>query len=77
MRADTFDATIQQFQQRVPYRPFTIVLVNGTQFEVDFPTAITVRDGTGVYVRPGGIPVIFDHEGVNQIFGDLKPEDAG
>ena len=76
MRPDTFDATILHYQQRVPYRPFTIVLVNGTQFEVDFPTAISVRDGAAVYLRPGGIPVIFDHEGVNQIVGDLKPDEA-
>lgn len=74
MQPATFDATIQGFQSRVPYRPFTVVLVNGHQFEVDFPNAIVVRDGTAIYVKPGGAPVIFDYEGVSQIIGDLKGE---
>jgi hypothetical protein len=24
-----------------------------------------------VYIAPGGVPVIFDHEGVSQVIGDL------
>ena len=76
MQAETFVETLRGLQARVPYRPFTVVLLNGHQFEIDFPTAIVVRDGTAVYVKPGGVPVIFDHEGVNQIIGDLKGEEA-
>jgi hypothetical protein len=30
-----------------------------------------VRDGVAVYVAAGGVPVIFDHEGVSQVIGDL------
>jgi hypothetical protein len=76
MAPNTFDGTLKAFQQRVPYRPFTVVLVNGDRFEVDFPNALVVRDGTAIFVQPGGIPVIFDHEGVNQIVGDLNDQPA-
>ncbi|MGH7174681.1 MAG: hypothetical protein ACRELF_08070 [Gemmataceae bacterium] len=74
MRADTFDQTLQTFQKRSPYRPFTVVLVNGDRFEVDHPQALVVRDGVAIYVAPGGIPIIFDHEGVNQFIGDLMEQ---
>ena len=29
----------------------------------------TVRDGVAVFLAPGGIPVWFDHESVNQVIG--------
>jgi hypothetical protein len=32
--------------------------------------AMVVRDGTAVYLAPGGIPAIFDHDGVSQVVGD-------
>jgi hypothetical protein len=28
-----------------------------------------VRDGVAVFIAPGGIPIWFDHESVNQIIG--------
>jgi hypothetical protein len=31
---------------------------------VDHPDAVVVRDGVAIFVGPGGIPAIFDHEGV-------------
>lgn len=72
MDRQIFSATLQAFRKRIPFRPFTITLVNGDEFEVDFPDAYLFRDGLGVYAAPGGIPVIFDNEGVAQITGDLK-----
>ena len=74
MQADNFVQTLNAFKTRVPFRPFTVALVNGDCFEVDFPTALLVRDGVAVYVAAGGVPVIFDHEGVNQIIGDLMDQ---
>jgi hypothetical protein len=71
MNADFFDETLQTFTTRSPYRPFTVVLVNGNRFEVDHPRAITFREGAALYLAPGRIPVIFDHEGVSEIVGDL------
>jgi len=72
MTRDNFDATLKAFQSLTPFRPFTVTLINGTVFEVDFPTAMVFRDGLAIYVGPGGIPVIFDHKGVSQFTGDLK-----
>ena len=71
MTADNFDQTLTAFQQRSPFRPFTVVLGSGTQFEIDHPGALVFRDGVAIFVGPGGVPVIFDHEGVEQIVGDL------
>lgn len=79
MEADKFDRTMIALRERVPYQPFTVVLVNGDRHEVDHPKAIVIRDGVAVYVMPGGAPVIFDHEGVRQVIGDLmgQPESPG
>jgi len=71
MVAENFDETLRAFRRRTPFRPFTVVLVNGDRFEVDHPDALVVRDGMAIYVAPGGVPVLFDHEGVSQVVGDL------
>lgn len=71
MQVDHFEHTLNAFKSRSPFRPFTVVLVNGNRFEVDFPSALLMGDGVAVYVAAGGIPVIFDYEGVSQFVGDL------
>ncbi len=71
MDRETFDATIRTFKNRTPFRPFTISLVNGERLEVDHPDAIIVREGLGLFAGPGGIPSVFDYEGVAQVVGDL------
>jgi hypothetical protein len=45
-------------------------LVNGDRV-VDHPEAILVRDGVGPFAGHGGIPWVFDFEGVSQVIGDL------
>ena len=77
MNRETFDSTIRAFRQRAPFRPFTISLVNGNQLEVDYPDALVVRDGAGLFAGPGGVLAVFDYEGVAQIVGDVakhRPE---
>ena len=59
------------FHERRPFKPFTVVLISGRQFEVDHPGALVHRDGVAIYVAPGGVPIIFDHEGVEHFIGDL------
>jgi len=68
---ETFDGTILTFKRRTPFRPFTVSLVNGERLEVDHPDALVVRDGVGLFVGSGGIPAVFDYEGVAQVVGDL------
>ena len=41
------------------------------RFEIDHPGALIFRDGVAVFLGPGGVPVIFDHEGVEQFVADL------
>lgn len=71
MQAIHFDQTLQALKDRIPFRPFTVALVNGDRFEVDYRDAVVVRDGVAVYIGVGGVPVLFDHEGVSQFLGDL------
>jgi hypothetical protein len=67
----TFDNTLRAFKHRSPFRPFTIALVNGDRLEVDHPEALIVRDGVGLFAGPGGVPAVFDYQGVSQVIGDL------
>lgn len=76
MEAETFDNTLTGFQRRVPFQPFTVVLVSGDRFEVDRPNAVLIRDGAGVYIGPSGVMWIFDHQGVSQVIGDLMNQSA-
>lgn len=77
MEAENFDRTLSAFKGRAPFRPFTVALANGDRFEVDRPDALVVRDGVAVYIGAGGIPVLFDHEGVGQFIGDLMAQTEG
>jgi hypothetical protein len=71
MTADNFNETLSAFQRRSPFRPLTVVLSSGTRFEIDQPGALVFRDGVAIFVGPGGVPVIFGHEGVEHIVADL------
>jgi hypothetical protein len=71
MTVEQFDELFTALNGRSPFHPFTVDLVGGHRFEVDHPQAMVVRDGVAVFLRPGGIPVWFDHESVTQIVGDI------
>ena len=74
MTANNFEQTLEAFQERSPFQPFTVVLLSGRQFEIDHPRAMVHRDGVAVFVGPGGVPVVFDHEGVESFIGDLAEQ---
>ena len=69
MTAENFDKTLGALRSATPYAFFTVELDGGRRFEVDHPGALVVRDGVAVFLAPGGIPIWFDHESVNQIIG--------
>ena len=71
MERDTFDGTVRAFKNRTPFRPFTVAMENGDRHEIDRPESLVVREGVAIFVAPGGIPVIFDYEGVSHLVGDL------
>lgn len=72
MTAENFDKTLEGLKQRSPFHPFTVELVGGSRFEVDHPGALVVRDGVAVFISPGGVPVLFDHESVTQFVAELR-----
>lgn len=72
MDRETFTATILAFKHRAPFRPFTVVTVSGNRHEVGHPDALAVNDGVALFAGPGGVPVIFDFEGVSELIGDLS-----
>ena len=70
MTAEHFQTTIRAFQRRTPFRAYVVELVSGDRVQVDHPEALVIRGGVAVFVIAMGAPVIFDHEGVSQIFAD-------
>jgi len=74
MSADHFDATLEAFRSRTPFRPFMVELLNSNRFEVDHPGALIFRDGIAVFLAPGGKPVLFDHESVVHFVDDLSAD---
>jgi hypothetical protein len=77
MAADTFEGVMDHFMSQIPFKPFTVALVNGDRYEIDHPRAVAMRDGFVVFVSPGKVPVAFDHESVSQVIGDLVDRPAG
>ena len=77
MQVANFERALRGFTQRVPFRPFTVELINGRQFAVEHPEALIFRNGLAVYIAPSdGALTIFDHEGVNQFTGAPEVETA-
>jgi hypothetical protein len=76
MDRETFTEAIRAFRNRTPFRPFTVVTISGNRYEVDYPEALAVREGTAVFVAPGNVPVFFDYEGVSEVIGDLSSRGA-
>jgi hypothetical protein len=69
MTAEDFDQTLKALRELKPFRMFTVELHGGKRFEVDHPMALVIRDGVAVFFAPGGVPIWFDHDSVNQIIG--------
>ena len=67
MTAENFESILAALRQLQPFRVFTVELHGGRRFEVDHPGAMIVRDGVAVFLAPGGVPIWFDHDSVNQI----------
>ncbi|MCY2991292.1 MAG: hypothetical protein NTY19_25970 [Planctomycetota bacterium] len=69
MTEENFERVLTGLTQRTPFRLFTVELHGGQRFEVDHPGALVHRDGVAVFLAPGGIPIWFDHESINQVIG--------
>jgi len=69
MTSENFDRVLMALRGRTPFQVFTVELHGGQRFEVDHPGALVVRDGVAVFLAPGGVPIWFDHDSVNQVLG--------
>ena len=67
MTVDHFDEMMTALIERVPFHIFTVELNTGARIEIDHSRAIIVREGNAVFLGPGGVPHLFDHESVNQV----------
>ena len=67
MTAAHFDEMITALIERIPFQLFTVELNTGERIEIDHSHALVVRDGAAVFLGPGGVPHLFDHESMNQI----------
>lgn len=74
MTAEHFDNALTTLADAKPFTMFTIELHGGKRFEIDHPRALVNREGMAVFIAPGGIPILFDHDRVNQII--VAPSNA-
>ena len=75
MHSETFERALRGFTQKIPFRPFTVELVNGRQFVIEHPEALVFRNGRiAVYIALDGALTIFDPEGVNQVTGSPESQ---
>jgi hypothetical protein len=78
MTADNFTNVLDRLRRRQPFRVFTVELHRGQRSEVDHSGALVVRDGVAVFLAPGGVPIWFDHDSINQIIeapASTQPDD--
>jgi hypothetical protein len=53
----------------------SLALVNDDRVQVDHPEALVIRGGIAVFIDAGGVPTLFDHEGVSEFVGEFTPKD--
>ena len=73
MTAESFDRALDELYQVKPFKIFSIVLKGGEVFEIDYPRALSFRDGYGVFLAPGGRTIYFDHDSVLQLHKEKLP----
>jgi hypothetical protein len=76
MTAEHFESVLNRLLDRKPFHVFTVELHGGERFEIDHPRAVAIGYGVAVFVAPGGVPVWFDHDSVNQIVEARASTDA-
>ena len=75
MTNGTFDALMERYRERRPFRPFEVELTTGERFTVEDPFAFGGRYGRGAYLASGGRMYLFDRTTLARIDG-VSPESA-
>ena len=76
MTTEHFDKTLRAYQRRSPFRSFTVRFMSGEHIDIDHPEALVVRSGVAVFISPGGVPTLFDHESVSEVIGEATRQSA-
>ena len=78
MTARDFGAAADALFARQPFRPFSIVLADGTRLRVGRPGAIAYRDGRGIHAAPGPVLREFNPGIVSHLHDEVedRPIDA-
>jgi len=71
-----FERAVEAYRRREPFRPFRVHFVSGGYVDVDHPESLVLRGGVAVYISPGGVPTLFDHEGVSEVTGETEKKSA-
>jgi hypothetical protein len=76
MTSQHFEKSLRAYQQRRPFRSFSVRFVSGEHVDVDYPEALVIRAGVGVYVSSSGVPTLFDHESVSEVASEAERPEA-
>ena len=77
MRPEILETTIDGLLDRSPFHPFTLVMNDGVELEVDHPKAVHFFREFGIFYGSGGLPQFFEAASVNRVSADLaEGEDA-
>lgn len=67
MTPATFDQTLHTLCDRVPFRPFTVILLNSNRVTIDRPDAIAFRNGKACYLGPKVAIAVLAHDEVVEV----------
>lgn len=73
MTTENAQAALKAFTSRVPFRPFLLEFVNGTQLRISHPEAARFREEIIVYVSPQKEFHLFDSTSVCQLLDPPTP----
>ena len=71
MDRDVFERSLRAFVRQVPFHPFRVELVSGSQLRIDHPEALVFRAGTAIHFDKDGIPTLFGYQGVARMTGSV------
>ncbi len=60
MSPNNFKRVFHAFKKRLPFRSFTLELINGQWVEVNHPEALSQQEDLVIFTNPGGTRSVFE-----------------
>ncbi len=76
MRREPFLAALKRMSQAVPFRAFTVELLNGVRIVSKHPEAIRVEEDLAVFTEPDGTVQLFDASSAARFVSQAIPPGA-